>query len=99
MTPTRTVGPLDARRGSTGGVESAVVLLPIGVCIGLLALVWPSPGVTTLALAAGLLVPGVATAALLRRRDGRLGGRRRRHPAQHHYLGGNINFIKRSENL
>lgn len=68
MTPTRTVGPLDARRGSTGGVESAVVLLPIGVCIGLLALVWPSPGVTTLALAAGLLVPGVATAALLRRR-------------------------------
>lgn len=54
-------------RGS-GRVESAVVLLPLALCVGLVTLVAPGIGLGVLAVAAGLVAPVVATGALVRRR-------------------------------
>lgn len=57
-----------ARLHGPGAVESTVVLLPLALCVGLVTRVAPGIGVGVLAVAAGLVVPVVATAALLRRR-------------------------------
>ncbi|KUG57229.1 CDP-alcohol phosphatidyltransferase [Serinicoccus chungangensis] len=57
-----------ARLRGGGVVESAVVLLPLALCVGLVTRVGPGLGVGVLAVAVGLVVPVVATAALVRRR-------------------------------
>ena len=57
-----------ARLRDAGVLEWAVVLLPLALCVGLVTRVSPGVGVGVLAVAAGLVVPVVATAALLRRR-------------------------------
>ena len=49
-------------------VESAVVLLPLALCLGLLGRVGPPPWLGAVGLGAGLVVPVVAGAALARRR-------------------------------
>ncbi|WP_298746833.1 CDP-alcohol phosphatidyltransferase family protein [uncultured Serinicoccus sp.] len=59
--------PATRLRGG-GVVGSAVVLLPLALCVGLVTRVGPGVGVGVLAVAAGLVVPVVATGALVRRR-------------------------------
>ena len=57
-----------ARPRGTGLVESAVVLLPLALCVGLVTRVGPGVGTGVLAVVVGLVVPVVATWALVRRR-------------------------------
>lgn len=57
-----------ARVRRPGWVESGVVLLPLLLCVWLVAVVGSPRGIGTAAIAAGLVVPAVTASALRRRR-------------------------------
>lgn len=57
-----------ARLRGAGVVESGVVLLPLALCVGLVGWVGPGVGIGILAVLTGLVVPAVASSALVRRR-------------------------------